>query len=309
MSDYLKIQFLGTGASVPSKYRGFSSLVLNRDEQLILFDCGEATQMRLQQAGIKPFRISAIMISHLHGDHLFGLPGLMASMQMAERQSLLRIYGPVGIRAFLSGLEKTVYFKMNYPVKIIEIPATGDSFLIDDWQVTALPLTHKIPCMGFRFQEPEKAGAFDAEKADKLGVPQGPERAALKRGETIHVGDQKIVPEQLVGQPIPGRIFAYCTDTRPCENSRTLAQNADLLVHDSTFTNEFQEQAELTTHSTAQEAAFVARTAGAHKLALYHISIRLHGAQEKILIQEALEIFENTLLPQDFEDIVIRRRA
>ncbi len=308
MTDRIRLHFLGTGGAVPSATRWAPALAVEREGEIILLDCGEGVQIRLQQAGLSPARIGAILLSHLHGDHLFGLPGLLTSQQLLGRTAPLTICGPVGIRRFLESLSPFGRV-LDLPLTIIEWDEKETpSLTLGAFSVKALPLCHSAPCFGYRLQEPDKPGKFDAQRAEELGLPEGPLRRRLLKGETVRLGDRIVHPNEVVGPPLPGRSIIYCTDTVPCENSVSLARNGDVLVHDATFSDAYADRAEQSMHSTARQAAQIARNAGVKRLILWHLSLRVHGT-ENDLLQEAREEFADTLVPADLELFELPRRT
>lgn len=308
-NNLFKIVFLGTGALIPSLKRGAPAVALCYDHGIILFDCGEGTQMRLAQAGLSPFKVHTIFISHLHGDHIFGLPGFVTSQHMMNRSRLLTIYGPPGLQQFMNGVRNVTRYALNFPMEMIElIPRPVSEIKCDIFKVIVQPLVHNSPCLGYRVEEPPKPGKFDAQKAKELRIPEGPERRELINGRPVYIGKRIINPDQVVGEPVPGRIVAYCTDTRPCQQAELLSKASDLLIHESTFSDEFKDRAVDTSHSTAREAATVALHAETALLALFHSSMRLQHENSTDLLHEARTIFPNTVLPKDFDELDINRR-
>jgi len=308
-NNLFKIVFLGTGASIPSLKRGAPAVALCYDNGILLFDCGEGTQMRLAQTGLSPFKIHTIFISHLHGDHIFGLPGFVTSQHMMNRPKPLTIYGPPGLQQFMNGVRNVTRYALNFPMEMIELtPRPVSEIKCDIFKVIVRSLVHNSPCLGFRVEEPPKPGTFDAQKAKERGIPEGPERKELINGRSVSIGKQIIHPDQVVGDPIPGRIAAYCTDTRPCQQAELLANKSDLLIHESTFSDKFNDRAMETSHSTAREAATVALHAETALLALFHSSLRLQHENSSDLLDEASQVFPNTVLPNDFDELDINRR-
>lgn len=308
MTDELKIQFLGTGAAVPSRRRGLPSLAIKHDGGIILCDIGEGTQMNILSAGIPPSKIHTIFISHLHGDHIFGLPGFLTSQQMMDRSNPLTIIGPAGIRRFYESVREISDFKITYPLYFKELTENEPGpFLAGPFQVSAKVLHHRSTCYGYRFSEAAKPGRFNVEKAEQLGIPAGPLRSELQQGKTIHVNGKIISPGEVLGPSHPGRTIVFCTDTLPCENTIILAQNATLLIHDSTFSKELTERALKTFHSTSVQAAEIAARAAVEKLFLWHLSSRHDENDEQEMLNEAREIFPETFLPGDFDTIEIQR--
>ncbi len=331
MTDSLTLVFLGAGAAAPTLSRSLPSLAIQTENRIVLCDCGEGTQMQIQRAGLSPSKIQHILISHLHGDHILGLPGFINTQQLMKRITPLTIYGPPGLKRFMECVAETSRHKPDFPFNIIELdPQKVESFSVANFSVTARNLRHSDstscldqgrrvnvtarnlrhsdPCLGYRLQEPPKPGVFDAVKAEQLGVPNGPERAALQRGESILVNGREIQADEIVGRERPGRIIAYCTDTRPCDAGISLAEGCDLLVHDATFSDACADRAKATMHSTSREAALVARRAGSKKLALWHISLRVQGDEENNLLSQAREEFAESVLPQDLESMPVLRR-
>lgn len=301
MNERFRIVFLGTGAAIPSERRALPALALILEQEIVLFDCSEGTQMRLLQAGLAASRIRTIFISHLHGDHIFGLPGLLTSQQLLGREAPLDIWGPPGIYDFLQGISAVTGSNVDFSLTVHSIvPHLGTRLSFEHFDLTAYPLEHSKPCYGYRLIEKEQPGKFDEEMAERLGIPFGPERKALVSGQSVLLASgRKIMPHEVVGPARRGRSLAYCTDTRPCEGSRLLAQDADVLIHDSTFCHALQARARETTHATAVEAAQVAADADAGVLFLWHISGRHDEANEEIMLQEARALFPNTLLSRD----------
>ncbi len=300
MNDTLEIQFLGTGAAVPSARRGLPSIAIHHDGGTILCDMGEGTQMTLARVGLSPSKIHTILFSHLHGDHLFGLPGFLTSQQMMDRSNPITIIGPKGIQEYFDCISKISGFEITYPLTFIELQQENQPALkVGPLTVTALPLEHRTLCYGYRFEEAPKPGRFDAEKAEQLGIGAGPLRAELQQGNSVTVNGTAIHPDELMGPTRPGRVIAYCTDTRPCSNTTILAENSDVLIHDSTFSSELTERAHKTFHTTSVQAAEIAREAKAKSLFLWHLSIRNSVEAEEMMLEEAKQIFPNTYLSQD----------
>jgi len=269
---------LGTASAMPVGHRHLSALAVERKGRILLFDCGEGTQYRLLHADLSRARIDAIFVTHLHGDHCYGLPGLLSTMALQQRRDPVTMVVPEGARAMLEAIPGAHPDELPFSVEVREIgPGLSEAcvYETDELTVTARPLQHRRFAMGFRLAERTRPGRFDPERARALGVPEGPAFARLQDGTAVTLDDGTTVqPEQVMGPPRPGLAVAYVTDTRPCDGGRALAADADLLYHDATFGSELQERAVETGHSTAHEAAEVARDAGARRLLLGHISAR-----------------------------------
>ncbi len=304
----MEIVLLGTSAALPTQSRWPSATAIIREGEILLFDCGEGTQIQFQKAQLKPGKLSRIFISHFHGDHLYGLIGLLTSLQLAGREKPLYLYGPEGFARYLTFMEKLSQFKFHYEIKITEVSASAEQVLWEmaEYTVTALPLRHSVFVLGFRLQEKTRPGEFDVVTAERLGLPSGPLRRRLQQGETVTLPNGAIVrPEQVLGPPRPGRVVALCLDTRPCPSAVELARDADVLIHEATFDASQQTLAEHAGHSTATEAAEIAKQAGVKKLILTHISARYSEDECAHLAQQAQAIFPNTILGHDLQRVVV----
>jgi ribonuclease Z len=292
---------LGTASAMPVGHRHLSALAVERKGRILLFDCGEGTQYRLMHADLSRARIDAIFVTHLHGDHCYGLPGLLSTMALQQRRDPVTMVVPDGARAMLEATPGATPSDLPFPVHIREIGTDLTTALVyetEELTVTARPLAHRRFAMGFRLEERTRPGRFDPEQARALGVPEGPAFARLQDGESVTANDGTTVhPEQVMGPPRPGLAVAYVTDTRPCDGGRALAEDADLLYHDSTFTDELHDRAVETGHSTAREAAEVARDAGARRLLLGHISARYDDAAP--LAAEAQAVFPRSEVAEE----------
>jgi len=298
--DQIRIVFLGTSAGMPSRSRNVASVAVVMDGRVLLFDCGEGTQQQLMRAEqVRSGGIEAIFITHLHGDHLFGLPGLLSSLGLGGRRDPLTVYGPRGLAAYLKAIP---YFGIAYELTVIEIEA-GEVRRGNGYRVHAAPVVHHAPCFAYRVDEDERPGKFDADKARALGVPPGPLFGALQRGEDV----DGVRSADVVGPSRPGRSVVYCTDTRPCESAVTLARGANVLIHESTYDATLSAEAKARDHSTAAEAATVAREAEVERLILTHISPRYESSDA--LVEEARAIFPSTEAASDFAAFEIPRHA
>ena len=287
---------LGVGSAIPTRDRHLSATALRREGRLLLFDCGEGTQRQLLEAGLLRGRLAAICITHFHGDHLYGLPGLLTTLALQERTEPLTLVGPEGLRRILTSLPGLARDWLPYPVRYVEIAeGTEHQTVFEDrvWTIEARPLDHRVTCFGYRVSERARPGRIDAEAARAAGITRGPDFEALKRGETVTLPDgRRVAPDGLVGPERPGVVVAYCLDTRPCEGGRLLASGADLVIHEATFADAHADRADGVGHSTAREAAAVARDAGARRLLLTHFSARYRSPDD--LVAEAREIFPAT---------------
>ncbi len=303
-----EITFLGTGSAVPTGLRNLSGTALTRQGEIFLFDCGEGTQMQLRRARLKPGRIRHICITHFHGDHLFGLPGLLTSLHMAGCKQTIFLYGPAGLGEFVRFHQNFAQFELGYPLVINEIPAGSEKIVwpYEGFDLIAMPLQHRMTAYGFALREHARPGKFDEKKATALGIPFGPERRTLIAGEPLTLPDGRIVhPEEVVGPERPGLRLAFCLDTSPCEAAVELGRNADLLIHDATFAHGDEELARVSGHSTATQAAEIARRAGARSLALTHLSSRITPQDEQAFLRPAQDIFPGAFLARDLLRIKI----
>lgn len=293
----IQVTFLGTGAATPSVARGVSSLAIQREGEVLLFDCGEGTQRQMMRYATG-FGVSDVFISHFHADHTLGLPGMLRTMALQDRTAPIRIHGPAGAHQHLGALVSLGMERPKFPVEIIELTA-GDRVERGDFAIVTAEARHRGKCLGFALVEEERLGRFDPDRARSLGVPEGPLWGAIHRGESITLPDgRRIGPGELVGPPRPGRKVVLSGDTAPCRSIAALAQGADLLVHEATFGSDEAERARDTRHSTAREAATVARDAGAKRLVLTHISAR-YSREAPELLTEARELFPETVVARD----------
>lgn len=309
----MRITFLGTGAGLPSRTRNVSSMALRLPQrrEVWLFDCGEGTQHQLLRSDLRISQITRIFITHLHGDHIFGLPGLLGSCSLSGDPGRIDIYGPPGLERFLSVALEISQSTLGFPMQVHTVEP-GEILSDGNCTVTALPLEHRIPAYGYRMRERDHPGAFDAEAAGRMGVPAGPLYGRLKQGESVTLPDGRTVDgAALCGPPEPGRVLAYCTDTTYCAGAVELARDADLLVHEATFSARHQELAVISGHSTSEMAARVATEAGAHSLFLTHLSSRYApgtAIEPEELLREARSIFPATDLAADFLEYEVPRR-
>jgi ribonuclease Z len=295
----LSVAFLGTGGAVPSARRNTASLLVARGGERLLFDCGEGTQRQLQRS-LGLVQVDDIFLTHFHADHILGLPGLLKTWDLTDRQAPLRIYGPRGLRDLFKTLARIVG-KTGYPLELIELDP-GDAVPLEDAEVRAFQVEHSVRANGYALVEEDRPGRFDVEAAQRLGVPEGPAFAALQRGETVEGASGPVRPEEVIGESRSGRTIAITGDTAPCHATVSAAADADLLVHDASFSEEEAQRAAETGHSTVGQAAAVAKEAHVKLLALVHISSRYHVGK---ILDEAREVYEHVLAPRDFDMIEI----
>lgn len=302
----MRLVFLGTSGGLPTPARSLTSIALMREGEMILFDCGEGAQTQIMRKGLGFGRLTKIFISHIHGDHISGLMGLLMTMSLLERTEPIDLYGPLEIGAYFKSLERDINFRTKFKLNIREI-TTGVFVREDDYHIEAVKIPHSIPCFGFALQEKVRAGRFNLEKARELGVPEGPVFGKLQKGETVTLEDgRKISPADVLGKPRPGRRIVSLTDTMFNPPIAAFCRGADLLIHEATFASDMEEEARLKKHSTAAQAATIAKDAGVKKLVLTHISARYLDTSP--LKDEARKIFPGAKIARDLMEIEIPYR-
>lgn len=300
----LQVVFLGTAGSVPTLKRSLPSVAIKRKGELILFDCGEGVQRQMIQAKLGFHKKMKIFVTHMHGDHVLGLPGILQTMSMMDRKKKLKVYGPPGTQAFVDAVQRTIQFVLTFPLKIFEIEHEGVAYEGKEYKIYAVWADHVIPSLAYALAEKPRPGKFYPTKAKKLGVPEGPFWGRLQNGSAVKLPDgREIKPEQVMGPLRPSRKIVYTGDTRPFSGLIKLAENADLLIHDCTLDDELSEKAWEDGHSTPSQAAEIAKKAKAKKLVLTHISARYKTP--KILLEQAKKIFSAVDVAQDFMRINI----
>jgi ribonuclease Z len=291
----LSLFFAGTGGSVPTARRGLPALLVRRGGDRILFDCGEGTQRQLvSSVGLGD--LTEIFVTHYHADHWLGLPGLLKTFDLRGRERPLAVHGPPGLGELL-GLALRAAGRVRFKLELEEL-RPGDVLVRDGYRIAPVPVAHRSPAFGYALFEDERPGVFDPDAAARLGLTPGPEFGRLQRGETVG----GVSPKQVLGPPRAGRKIVISGDTAPCETMRIAAHQADLLVHEATFAEEERERAAETGHSTAGQAAAIARDAEVKLLALTHFSTRYPVG---LLREEARATFADTVLPRDFDTIEI----
>jgi ribonuclease Z len=304
----MRIVLLGTSSAVPTLTRGLSATAVVRDGDVFLFDCGEGTQVQLMRSGVKRSRIHSIFIGHLHGDHLYGIAGLLSTMHLDGREDPLNVFGPEGIRNYLNASFRTADLQFTYDLRVQEFPRGFRGRVLEEaeFYVDALPLDHSIFCLGWRLQEKTRAGIFNLEEAQALGIPRGPMYGRLQNGESVTLPDGRIIkPEMVLGAPRPGKSVVYCLDTQFSERSIELAENCTALIHETTFGPDDVDLARDRKHSTMEDAARVAKAAGARKLIATHFSSRYDGRQVVKMGDDARSIFDNLTVGRDLLEVEI----
>jgi ribonuclease Z len=292
----LSVFFAGTGGSIPTARRGLPALLIRRGGDRILFDCGEGTQRQLVSS-VGLTELTEVFVTHFHADHWLGLPGLLKTFDLRGRERPLAIHGPPGVRELVT-LAMRVAGRVRFELDLIEL-APGDVLDRDGYKIAPVPVAHRVSnAFGYVLYEDPRPGEFDPEVATALGIVEGPEFGRLQRGETI----RGVRPEEVLGSPRAGRKVVISGDTSPCETLRIASHEADLLMHEATFSEDEHERAAETGHSTAAQAATLARDAGVSMLALTHFSTRYPVG---VLRDEARAIFPRTVLPRDFDAIEI----
>jgi ribonuclease Z len=289
----LSVFFAGTGGSVPTARRGLPAILVRRGGDRMLFDCGEGTQRQLLSS-VGLMDLTDVFLTHFHADHWLGLPGLLKTFDLRDRERPLTVYGPPGLRALLTAALRLAG-RVRYELAMVELEP-GDEVPRDGYRIAPVAASHRGPALAYVVYEHERPGEFDPALAERLGLEPGPEFGRVHRGETV----RGVSPEQVMGPARPGRKLVLSGDTRPCDAIRIAAHRADLLVHEATFAEEEADRAIDNGHSTAQEAAAIAREAAVTMLALNHISTR---HPPSVIRDEARELFERTVVPRDFDTI------
>lgn len=291
----MEIIFLGTSSAVPTKYRNHPSIALKAFGELILLDCGEGTQRQMIRAKLSPMKISKIFLTHFHGDHILGLPGLIQSMAFRGRKNPLHIFGPMGTFQIMNYIKSLGSFALSFPIYAHEL-TSGLVIEENEYRISCCPTEHTILNLAYSIEE-KRSPKFLPEKATELGVKSGPDFGKLQAGIPIKLKNKTVTPEQVMGPERRGRKIVYSGDTRPCANLVTFAYNAEVLIHESTFDDNHKVNAMEYGHSTASEAAEIAKKARVRKLILTHISTRFRNGC--LLEEEAKRIFNNSLLAED----------
>ncbi len=315
----MQVTFLGTSSGVPTRARNVSSVALRLTQrsEIWLFDCGEGTQHQFLKSDLRLSQLRQVFISHMHGDHIFGLPGLLASLGLACNSEGVNLFGPDPLRNYLEGVLHNSSSRISYPLKINKVreAAENRTNLYEDEEliVKCVKLNHRVPAYAYRVQEKNKPGRFDIQRAKALSIPPGPIYAELKKGKEVVLEDGRIINgSELCGPERSGSSFVYCTDTVFCEEAIEISRDADLLIHEATYAHIDADLAFQRKHSTSTMAAQTAHEAKAKQLVLTHLSPRYapgNTVTPKELLKEAQAIFPNTLLAKDFLQLEIKPRC
>ncbi|UCD96567.1 MAG: ribonuclease Z [Candidatus Bathyarchaeota archaeon] len=295
----IQVVFLGTAGSIPTQSRSLPAIAIKRKGELILWDCGEGVQRQMIIAGLGFNKRTRIFITHMHGDHLFGLLGLIQTMSLLHREKELQIYGPPALKPYLEALEGTVQYRLTFPVEVTPITKEGPICVDNEYEISAAYADHWETAFAFSLAEKRRPGKFHPEKARALGVPEGVLWSKLQHGSTVTVQDERRVePEDVIGPARPGRKIVYTGDTRPFPSLVQFARGADLLIHECTFDDDLAERAYEDRHSTPTQAAETARDAEVDQLILTHISARYNSILH--LLTQAQRVFSNVAVAEDF---------
>jgi ribonuclease Z len=295
----LDLVFFGTSGSVPTATRAPSALLVRRGGERLLFDCGEGTQRQMLRSSVGLIELREVFVSHFHADHYLGLPGMLKTFALRGRELPLTVYGPPGLRELFAALRR-IFGKLTYGLDLVEL-APGDRLERGDYDLVTFPVAHAVQSLGFALVEHPRPGRFDVDAADALGVPSGPERGLLQAGESVTLDDGRVItPDEVLGPPRSGRKVVLSGDTAPSGTVLEAARGAEVLVHEATFLEEERDRARETGHTTALEAAELAREADVALLALTHLSNRYFGPEAA---REARTIFSDTVVPKDFDVI------
>ncbi len=298
----MQIVFLGTSGSWPTPKRNVSAVAIKRGPEVLLFDCGEGTQRQFMQSKLSFMQVSRVFISHFHGDHFLGLPGMVQSMSMNGREAPLDVYGPRGIERLVTELLSLGYFTPGFAVRAKELPPGGD---VDcgEYVVRAFEAVHTVPCLSYVLEEKPRPGRFDLERAEALGVPSGPLYSRLQEGEMVTIAGRIVRPEDVLGPPRRGRKIVYTGDTMPHDGLMEIARDADVLIHDATSDAALEEKANRYGHSSSRQAAEIAAKANVGLLVLTHLSPRYEDPAS--ILQDAKKVFDRVRVAEDFTEIEV----
>jgi len=289
---------------MPTRKRNLPCVVIKRGPEVIMLDCGEGTQKQMRYSKIGFNKKMKILISHMHGDHVLGLPGLFQSMSMLGRTKKIDIYGPEGLKDFIESTERTVKYSRRFDLVIYEVNE-GKIIEEDEYEIFSKWIDHDFPCLAYALEEKEKPGKFKLNKAKELKIPKGPLWKELQKGKSIKIDNKTIKPNDVLGPSRPGIKLVYASDTRPCKSVIALSKNADVLIHDCTFEGSHKDKAQEYGHSTASQAAKIAKEAYVKKLILIHISAMYEESNN--LLEQAAKIHKDTILAEDLMKIEVRK--
>jgi len=296
---------LGIGGMMPMPGRFLTSVLLRHNGSVTLFDCGEGTQVPLKASGFGIGRIQRFVLSHLHADHLTGVPGMLMLLAQAEPDHVVDIIGLPDVNNYVRATRQVLRFYLSYDLNYVDIEAKGGSLPGEGFTLNYLPLSHTTPTLGFTYVEDERPGRFSVDKARELGVPEGPQWGLLQNGETVEVDGRAITPADVLGPPRRGRRFAYVTDTAPCDNIGKLLENADLAVIEGMFTDDHAEEAREKKHLTARQTAEFVAASGCKKALLVHVSPRYKNNDLEQLEAQAREVCDRVSLARPLDRVEI----
>ncbi len=302
----MKLVFLGTSAAQPTENRGLSCICLEREGEILMFDAGESAQISFLKSGLGWNKKMKIFLTHLHGDHCIGILGLLQTMTMQHRTEPLEIYGPKGIDEFIAANIKVLNFGLSFPI-MISIVEEGKLLDSKFYSIHACKANHSVLAFSYRFDEKEKLGRFNLEKARSLKIPEGHLWNRLQNGEKIEVDGEKIFPDQVLGENRPGKKIGISGDTMPTEKLEKFFDNCDFLVFDSTFLDELKDKARETCHSTAKEAAILAEKAHVKNLILTHFSARYKD--ESLHLEEAKKFHSSVITAKDLLEVELKENV
>ena len=302
----IEVFILGTGGMMPLPGRGLTSVLVRREGDLFLFDCGEATQIAFRRLNLRWKKISHIFISHTHADHVTGLPGMLSLSSQVERTEPLHVYGPPKVRAYIEENLRVLDIYINYEIVIHETLDSGPLFAGDGYQVSAFRLRHSKPCLGYTLVEDDRPGVFFPDRAAALGVPRGPLWGRLQSGAAVTLANGRVVESaQVMGDQRPGRKFAFVTDTAVVPGLERFVADADLLICEGMFAQELRDSARDKKHLTARQAGAIARAAAVGRMGLIHYSPRYTERDLKKLLREARAEFPGAFLTRDLQEMAI----
>lgn len=299
----MEIIFLGTSSAIPTSHRNHSAIAIKSFGEILLFDCGEGTQRQMYRAKLSPMKVNKIIITHFHGDHILGLPGMIQTMGFRGRTESLNLYGPPGLYELTEHIMGLGYFSIPFKININEID-DGVIFEEENYMIKCCRTDHTIPNLAYCIYE-KRLPKFLREKALEHGVKPGPDFAKLHKGVQVKVGNKIVKPEYVLGNKRKGRKIVYSGDTRPCKQMVKFAKDADVLIHESTFEGQYEDKAYETGHSTVSQAARIAKKAEVKKLILTHLSTRYKETDS--LKRESKEIFENSMVAEDLMRIQVKQ--